>query len=118
MNPNEGDGGGVFTGSWGEQTGDGEADEWRWAGGGVMCRAEMVGCRRGLDVLECKKKKQNEVKQRIHHETRAGTKKKNTMRLVYHTGKTNSLARHDGKSHVFMLQVDELMDSRCAGWEG
>lgn len=49
-------GGGVFTGSRGEQTGDGEADEWRWAGGGVMCRAEMVGCRRGLDVLERKKK--------------------------------------------------------------
>lgn len=72
-------GGRVFTGSRGEQTGDSEADEWRWAGGGVMCRAEMVGCRRGLDVLERKKKKtkkQNEVKhKRIHHETRAGTKK-------------------------------------------
>lgn len=51
-------GGGVFTGSRGEQTGDGEADEWRWAGGGVMCRVEMVGYRRSLDVLEHKKNKQ------------------------------------------------------------
>lgn len=50
----------MFTGSRGEQTGDGEADEWRWAGGGVMCRAEMVGCRRGLDVLERKIKQKKQ----------------------------------------------------------